>query len=161
MDARLTFAEKLGCGLKKGISSATRRAKEIILIYVFIAVTGAVLLYMNPGPSSPSSSLSPFKLTSSEQEEPQLATRGWGGFNEQPLTQKCYRQERTAMLLSLFLGSFGVDHFYAHHWPLAVFKLWTLGGLGLWSFIDLILWIVGGVYGTPGCPGGSSKGWQY
>ncbi|EGU88665.1 hypothetical protein FOPG_18854 [Fusarium oxysporum f. sp. conglutinans race 2 54008] len=144
MDARLTFAEKLGCGLKKGISSATRRAKEIILIYVFIAVTGAVLLYMNP-----------------EQEEPQLATRGWGGFNEQPLTQKCYRQERTAMLLSLFLGSFGVDHFYAHHWPLAVFKLWTLGGLGLWSFIDLILWIVGGVYGTPGCPGGSSKGWQY
>ncbi|KAG7402727.1 TM2 domain-containing protein almondex [Fusarium oxysporum f. sp. rapae] len=144
MDARLTFAEKLGHGLEKGISSATRRVKEIILIYVFITVTGVVLLYMNP-----------------EQQELQLATRGWGGFNEQPLTQKCYRQERTAMILSLLFGTLGVDQFYARHWPLAVFKLLTLGGFGLWSFIDVILWMVGGVYGTPGCPGGSSKGWQY
>ncbi|EWZ78181.1 hypothetical protein FOXG_14068 [Fusarium oxysporum f. sp. lycopersici 4287] len=144
MDARLTFAEKLGHGLAKGISSATRRAKEIILIYVFITVIGVVLLYMNP-----------------KQQELQLATRGWGGFDEQPRTEKCYRQERTAMILSLLFGVLGVDQFYARHWPLAVFKLLTLGGFGLWSFIDVILWMVGGVYGTPGCPGGSSKGWQY
>lgn len=65
------------------------------------------------------------------------------------------------MILSLLLGVLGVDQFYAHHWPLAVFKLLTIGGLGAWSFVDVILWIVGGVYGTPGCPGGSSKGWQY
>lgn len=65
------------------------------------------------------------------------------------------------MLLSLFLGLLGVDQFYAHHWPLAIFKFLTLGGLGTWAFVDMILWIVGGVYGTPGCPGGSSKGWQY
>lgn len=77
------------------------------------------------------------------------------------MTEKCYRQERTAMLLSLFLGLLGVDQFYAHHWPLAIFKLLTLGGLGTWAFVDMILWIVGGVYGTPGCPGGSSKEWQY
>lgn len=161
MDARLTFAEKLGHGLAKGISSATRRAKEIILIYVFITVIGVVLLYMNPSPSSSSSYLCPFRLTSLEQQELQLATRGWGGFDEQPRTEKCYRQERTAMILSLLFGVLGVDQFYARHWPLAVFKLLTLGGFGLWSFIDVILWMVGGVYGTPGCPGGSSKGWQY
>lgn len=64
------------------------------------------------------------------------------------------------MLLSLFLGVLGVDQFYAHHWALAVFKLLTGGGFGTWALVDMILWIVGGVYGTPGCPGGSG-GWQY
>ena len=90
-----------------------------------------------------------------------LRERSWGGFDERPMTGKCYRQERTAMVLSLLLGTFGVDQFYAHHWPLAVFKLLTLGGGGLWSFIDVLLWMVGGAYGTPGCPGGSPNGWAY
>ncbi|KAF5240879.1 hypothetical protein FANTH_9400 [Fusarium anthophilum] len=47
------------------------------------------------------------------------------------------------MILSFLFGSFGVDQFYAHHWPLAVFKLLTLGGVGVWAFVDMILWIVG------------------
>ncbi|KAM5388308.1 hypothetical protein ACJA88_000172 [Fusarium oxysporum] len=96
-----------------------------------------------------------------KEQQPSLHTRSWGGFDERPRTEKCYRQERTAMILSLLFGTLGVDQFYAHHWPLAVFKLLTVGGLGVWAFVDMILWIVGGVYGTPGCPGGSSKGWQY
>ncbi|KAH7184344.1 hypothetical protein DER44DRAFT_754509 [Fusarium oxysporum] len=58
-------------------------------------------------------------------------------------------------------GSFGIDQFYAHHWPLAVFKLLTLGAGGIWWFVDVVLWMVGGVYGTPGCPGGSEHSWQY
>ncbi|CAI6068705.1 unnamed protein product [Clonostachys chloroleuca] len=58
------------------------------------------------------------------------------------------------MLLALLLGPLGVDQFYAHHWVLAAFKLLTGGGFGIWAFIDCILWIVGGIYGTPGCPGG-------
>ncbi|RMI96299.1 hypothetical protein CDV36_016335 [Fusarium kuroshium] len=49
-----------------------------------------------------------------------LAKRSWGGFDERPATDKCYRQERTAMILSFLLGSLGIDQFYAHHWPLAV-----------------------------------------
>jgi hypothetical protein len=89
-----------------------------------------------------------------------LDRREWG-FDERPTTQQCYAQERTAMLLALFLGSFGVDQFYAQHWPLAVFKLLTGGGFGLWSLIDMVLWIVGGIYGTHGCPGGSSRVWAY
>lgn len=83
---------------------------------------------------------------------------GWGGWGTSKgkvtsLLSKCYRQERTAMFLNLFLGVLGIDQWYAHHWPLAVFKMLTLGGFGLWAFIDQILWMVGGVYGTPGCAG--------
>jgi hypothetical protein len=101
------------------------------------------------------------------------------------MTDKCYRQERTAMLLNMFVGLLGVDQFYAHHWALGVVKLvvgafsWVptvlgfilsskghntssvvmgvVSGLGvaaslLWIMIDMVLWIVGGIYGTPGCP---------
>ncbi|PCD24126.1 hypothetical protein FGRA07_11402 [Fusarium graminearum] len=100
-------------------------------------------------------------ITGSVEKPLDLKKRSWGGFDERPLTAKCYRQERTAMLLAFLLGSFGIDQFYAHHWPLAVFKLLTLGAGGVWWFVDVILWTVGGVYGTPGCPGGSGRSWQY
>ena len=64
-------------------------------------------------------------------------------------------------MLAFWLGVFGVDHWYARHWVLAVFKTITLGGLGIWAVVDVNLWIVGGYYGTPGCPGGSKKEWAY
>ncbi|KAJ2898507.1 hypothetical protein MKZ38_003857 [Zalerion maritima] len=98
-----------------------------------------------------------------QQHEAELHKRAWGGYNEQPMSEKCYRQERTAMLLNLFLGGIAADQWYAHHWVLAVFKFITIGGLGLWAMIDMILWIVGGVYGTPGCPGGAgaARSWAY
>jgi TM2 domain len=54
----------------------------------------------------------------------------------------------------------GVDQFYARHWPLAIFKLFTGGGLAVWALVDVILWIIGGFYGTPGCPCGSGM-WQH
>ena len=65
------------------------------------------------------------------------------------------------MLLAFWLGVLGMDQWYARHWILAVFKMATLGGLGVWALVDINLWIVGGFYGTPGCPGGSKKGWAY
>ncbi|SPJ78292.1 uncharacterized protein FTOL_06681 [Fusarium torulosum] len=133
MNNRNTLADKLGRGLTRGILFITRRWKTIMLSYIFIATLG-------------------------KQETSHIATRSWGGFDERPLTDKCYRQERVAMLLSLFFGVVGADQYYARHWPLAVFKMLTLGGLGLWALIDMVLWIVGGVYGTPGCPGGGSNG---
>lgn len=163
--------------------------KVLFACYILIMITGTALLYLavtsDAFKNLPASDEN--NTNSNSEGSPAGLLRRWGGFDERPLDNKCYRQERTAMLLSLFLGSIGVDQFYAHHWPLAVFKmlsglgLWlglgvsiisdnpfglVLGGLvsswsGLWWLVDMILWIVGGVYGTPGCPGGSHDGWRY
>lgn len=129
--------------LTRVLSRLTWRA--VTVGYTAIAMVGFTLLI----------------FTTLNQEVYQLQARSWGGFDERPLAEKCYAQERTAMLLAIFVGTFGVDQFYAHHWPLAVFKLLTGGGFGLWALVDIVLWVVGGVYGTPGCPGGSHTGWQY
>ena len=44
-----------------------------------------------------------------------------------------------ALLLSVFVGGFGIDRFYVGHIGLGVVKLLTMGGLGVWWVIDLIL----------------------
>ena len=44
-----------------------------------------------------------------------------------------------AVVLSFFLGVFGVDRFYLGYTWVGVVKLITIGGLGIWALIDTIL----------------------
>jgi hypothetical protein len=144
-----------------------QRHWRLLLTVYSVIVLGVITCGITGMSTSPSSLAMRHRLTTNDKqtgtiEKPlDLKRRSWGGFDERPSTATCYRQERTAMLLAFLLGSLGIDQFYAHHWPLAVFKLLTLGAGGIWWFVDVVLWMVGGVYGTPGCPGGSEHSWQF
>jgi len=47
------------------------------------------------------------------------------------------------ILLCFFLGTLGVHRFYAGKIGTGILMLVTLGGLGIWQIIDLIMIIVG------------------
>ena len=49
----------------------------------------------------------------------------------------------TALLLCLFLGALGIHRFYVGKIGTGIVQFLTLGGLGIWCFIDFILIAMG------------------
>lgn len=49
----------------------------------------------------------------------------------------------TAMVLSITLGGFGVDRFYLGYWKEGIGKLFSFGGMGVWTIMDVILISIG------------------
>ena len=50
-----------------------------------------------------------------------------------------FQSPTVALVLSIFLGCYGIDRFYIGHIGLGVGKLLTCGGIGIWALIDWFL----------------------
>lgn len=48
-----------------------------------------------------------------------------------------------AALLAFFFGVFGAHRFYVGKVPTAILQLLTIGGLGVWAFIDFLIILFG------------------
>ncbi|HBH49689.1 MAG TPA: hypothetical protein DDX98_13680 [Bacteroidales bacterium] len=50
-----------------------------------------------------------------------------------------FKDPTVALIISLFVGYFGIDRFYIGDTGLGVAKLLTCGGLGIWQIVDWFL----------------------
>jgi TM2 domain-containing membrane protein YozV len=50
-----------------------------------------------------------------------------------------FKDPTTALLISIFVGGFGIDRFYIGDTGMGVGKLLTCGGVGIWTIVDWFL----------------------
>lgn len=50
-----------------------------------------------------------------------------------------FKNPTVALVISLFLGCYGIDRFYLGHTGLGIGKLITCGGCGIWAIVDWFL----------------------
>ena len=71
------------------------------------------------------------------------------------MTTDQVRSEKTfvaTLLLCVLLGAFGIHRFYVGKTGTGILMLLTLGGLGIWSLIDLIVIATGSFKDSQGLP---------
>ena len=56
------------------------------------------------------------------------------------------------LLLAFFLGVLGIHRFYTGHTMTGVAQLLTVGGCGIWAFIDFIMILLGNFKDAQGRP---------
>lgn len=74
---------------------------------------------------------------------PTVKCMGNSTFFRKVRCQSGTKSQKTAILLSLFLGGFGADRFYLGYYVEGAFKLLTIGGLGIGYVVDLALIMTG------------------
>lgn len=73
--------------------------------------------------------------------------------DQQQTTQQPEQKDfLVALLLSILVGSIGVDRFYLGYIGLGIVKLITFGGCGVWTIIDIILIAMGKLPDANGQP---------
>lgn len=72
-----------------------------------------------------------------------MSEQSSNGGEEKQIEKPPTKDFMVAAMLSLFVGWLGVDRFYLGRAGTGILKLITLGGLGLWYLIDLILILTG------------------
>lgn len=66
--------------------------------------------------------------------------------------EKSKKQFVTTLLLCILLGFLGVHRFYVGKTGTGILQLITLGGLGIWAFVDLIVIACGSFKDGQGLP---------